>query len=85
MTAEAAHVATQALRDDQDRRRGGRRLVVARLVAIVVALLAIAYFFFSLPSVFERFQQLCAGPQCPLPALTPDRLRDLEQAGLSTS
>ena len=84
MTAQAAHVATQALRDDQDRRLHGRGLVVARLAAIAVTLLAVPYFVTSLPYVFDRFQQRCTDLQCPLPALTPARLHDLEQAGLST-
>lgn len=85
MAVQTAPAATQALRDDQDRRLRGRWLVVARLASIAVALLAVAYFVTSLPYVFDRFQQLCTGPRCPPPALTPARLRDLEQVGLSAA
>ena len=83
MTADAGRVATQALPDDQERRLHGRELVIARLASIAVALLAVPYFVTSLPYVFDQFQQLCTGLQCPLPLLTPTRLHDLEQAGLS--
>ena len=83
MTLQPAPAAAQALGDDQDRRLRGRWLVVARLAAIVVALLAVAYFVASLPYVFDRFQQVCTGPGCAPPALTPARLRELHQVGLS--
>ena len=85
MTVQAASAAKQTFGDDQNRPLCGRWLVVARLASIVVGLLAVAYFVTSLPYVFDSFQQLCTGPQCPQPTLTPDRLRDLEQVGLSAA
>jgi protein kinase-like protein len=60
-----------------------RTLVAARLAWLVVFGVSLTMFILSIPYHFSEMHTLCTSGPCYAPALTPDILQRLQQAGLS--
>jgi signal transduction histidine kinase len=75
---------TSALRSKllQEIRMSGHWLLLARVAWIVVALLGLVYFFSNIPGAYTRVQTICIKRTCPLIALTPTSLKELQALGI---
>lgn len=61
----------------------GPRLFVARLAWVALTALSIGLFIASIRATYEAFRTKCQGAECELWLLSPDRVKALEDLGLS--
>jgi hypothetical protein len=61
----------------------GLRLFIARRAWVALTALSIGLFVASIPATYESFRTKCEGAGCEFWLLSPDRVRGLEELGLS--